>query len=67
MVEEMRSPAVHAALDNLVETIRTSLMAEFLEVLRSGKPARLKPAPKAKRAPRSAKKTAKKTARKAAR
>jgi hypothetical protein len=63
----MRSPAIHAALDNLVETIRTSLMAEFLEVLRSGKPARFKPAPKAKRAPRAPKTTAKKRAKSAAR
>lgn len=63
----MRSPAIHAALDNLVETIRTSLMAEFLEVLRSGKPARIKPAPKAKRAPRARKSATKKRAKSAAR
>jgi hypothetical protein len=42
----MQSPAIQAALNNLVETIRTSLMAEFLELLRSGKPARGKPGPK---------------------
>lgn len=47
----MHSPAIHAALDNLVETIRTSLMAEFLELLRDGKPALPKAAKKkAKRA-----------------
>ncbi len=62
----MRSPAIHAALDNLVEAIRTSLMAEFLELLRSGKPARLKPGPKAKRAPKAAGKKAAKKTRKAA-
>jgi hypothetical protein len=38
----MQPPAIQAALDNLVETIRTSLMAEFLELLRDGKPAPLK-------------------------
>jgi hypothetical protein len=42
----MQSPAIQVALNNLVETIRTSLMAEFLELLRSGKPARGKPGPK---------------------
>jgi hypothetical protein len=56
----MPSPAIQAALHNLVETIRTSLMAEFLELLRSGKPATLKPARKAKRGARSAKSPAKK-------
>ena len=35
----MQPPAIQAALDNLVETVRTSLMAEFLELLREGKPA----------------------------
>lgn len=38
----MQPPAIQAALDNLVETVRTSLMAEFLELLRNGKP----PSPK---------------------
>lgn len=38
----MQPPAIQAALDNLVETVRTSLMAEFLELLRDGKPASLK-------------------------
>jgi|SRR6478609_3578406 len=38
----MQSPAIQAALNNLVETIRTSLMAEFLELLRNGKPAQPK-------------------------
>lgn len=33
-----------------MEAIRTSLMAEFLELLRSGKPAPRKPAPKRKAA-----------------
>ena len=38
----MQPPAIQAALDNLVETVRTALMAEFLELLRNGKP----PSPK---------------------
>jgi hypothetical protein len=38
----MQAPAIQAALDNLVETIRTSLMAEFLELLRDGRPAKIK-------------------------
>lgn len=38
----MQPPAVQAALDNLVEAVRTSLMAEFLELLREGKPAKVK-------------------------
>jgi hypothetical protein len=45
----MQQPAIQAALHDLVEAIRTSLMAEFLELLRSGKPARKLPrAPKRK-------------------
>lgn len=63
----MHSPAIQAALNNLVETIRTSLMAEFLELLRSGKPAKLKPARKTKAPARPAKKTASKAAKKARR
>jgi hypothetical protein len=42
----MQSPAIQVALNNLVEAVRTSLMAEFLELLRQGKPARAKPGPK---------------------
>jgi hypothetical protein len=42
----MQPPAIQAALDNLVETVRTSLMAEFLELLREGKPATIKRKPK---------------------
>lgn len=42
----MQSPAIQAAVDNLVEAVRTSLMAEFLELLRGGKPPRGKPGPK---------------------
>ncbi len=42
----MQPPAIQAALDNLVETVRTALMAEFLELLRNGKPPRGKPGPK---------------------
>lgn len=38
----MPSPAIQVALHNLVEAIRTDLMAEFLELLRQGKPARAK-------------------------
>jgi hypothetical protein len=34
----MQSPAIQGALDNLVEAIRTALMAEFLELLRDGRP-----------------------------
>ena len=51
----MQSPAIQAALANLVETIRTSLMAEFLELLRDGRPAVMKRGrkkPPAKKAPR---------------
>jgi hypothetical protein len=65
----MQSPAIQAALNNLVETIRTSLMAEFLELLRSGKPQKIKAAPKAKRkapAKKTAKGNAKKTSKRAA-
>ena len=38
----MQQPAIQAALDNLVEVIRTALTAEFLEYFRDGdgKPAR---------------------------
>jgi hypothetical protein len=39
----MQSPAIQVAVNNLVEAVRTSLMAEFLELLRQGKPARGKP------------------------
>jgi len=53
----MQPPAIQAALDNLVETVRTSLMAEFLELLRDGKPATIKR--KRKSAPAKKKKTAK--------
>lgn len=66
----MQQPAIQAALDNLVEVIRTALTAEFLEYFRDGepKPVRGKPGPKpkkAKKAPRAkaAKKPAKKPAR----
>ncbi len=52
----MQPPAIQAALDNLVETVRTSLMAEFLELLREGKPAAVKP--KRKSAPAKKKKKA---------
>jgi hypothetical protein len=55
----MQPPAVQAALDNLVETVRTSLMAEFLELLREGKPAKIK----GKRTARPAKKSASKARR----
>lgn len=69
----MQQPAIQAALDNLVEVIRTALTAEFLEYFRDGelKPARAKAGrktKKAKNAPRAkgAKKTAKKAARRVA-
>lgn len=32
----MQQPAIQAALDNLVEVIRTALTAEFLEYFRDG-------------------------------
>ena len=40
----MQQPAIQAALDNLVEVIRTALTAEFLEYFRDGdaEPARAK-------------------------
>jgi len=65
----MQQPAIQAALDNLVEVIRTALTAEFLEYFRDGetKPVRGKAGPKpkkAKKAPRA--KAAKKPAKKAA-
>ena len=44
----MQSPAIQVAVNNLVEAIRTSLMAEFLELLRQGKPASAKPRAKAR-------------------
>lgn len=61
----MQPPAIQAALDNLVETVRTALMAEFLELLRDGKPATLKR--KRKSAPAAKKKAATKKAAKARR
>jgi hypothetical protein len=41
----MQQPAIQAALNNLVEVIRTALTAEFLEYFRDGnaRPARAKP------------------------
>ena len=61
----MQQPAIQAALDNLVEVIRTALTAEFLEYFRDGtaRPVRGKSAPKAKKAktagrPKAAKKAA---------
>lgn len=52
----MQSPAIQAALDNLVETIRTSLMAEFLELLRDGRPQVMKRGRKKAPAKKAAKK-----------
>ena len=60
----MQQPAIQAALNNLVEAIRTALMAEFVEYSRGGDKAPVKakgkPAArkKAKKAPKKA--TAKK-------
>lgn len=64
----MQSLAIQTALDNLVETVRTSLMAEFLELLRDGKPAAIvkrkrkspakKKGAKARRSGKSKRKTA---------
>jgi hypothetical protein len=50
----MQPPAIQAALDNLVETVRTSLMAEFLELLRDGKPASIKRKTSAKKKKKTA-------------
>jgi hypothetical protein len=48
----MHPPAIQAALDNLVETVRTSVTAEFLEYFRGdAKPMRGKPGPKLRPAP----------------
>ena len=76
----MHSSAIQAALDNLVETVRTSVTAEFLEFFRGdAKPVRPKTAAKSRRAPkrkaqalpikkpRAEKSAAKKTQRRAAR
>ena len=61
----MQQPAIQAALDNLVEVIRTALTAEFLEYFRDGTPRQIRgksaaKAKKTKAAPRA--KAAKKTA-----
>jgi hypothetical protein len=58
----MQQPAIQAALNNLVEAIRTALMAEFVEYSRGGD----KEPVSGKRAPRGragGKKAAKKTPR----
>jgi hypothetical protein len=73
VVRAMQQPAIQAALDNLVEVIRTALTAEFLEFSRGeAKPVggklgkiRAKKA-KAKKAPRSKAATKAKGARKRA-
>jgi hypothetical protein len=44
----MQPRAIQAALDNLVEAIRTGIMAEFLERLRGPQPTRRKTARKSK-------------------
>jgi len=57
----MQQPAIQAALDNLVEVIRTALTAEFLEYFRgeaaavSGKRPKAGPKSKAAKKVRSAK------------
>jgi len=56
----MQQPAIQAALDNLVEVIRTALTAEFLEYFRDGEAA-----PRAKR-PKARAKLPKATAAKSA-
>ena len=58
----MQQPAIQAALNNLVEAIRTALMAEFVEYSRGGDKAPVS----AKRKP-AARKRAKKAAKKAPR
>jgi hypothetical protein len=56
----MQQPAIQAALNNLVEAIRTALMAEFVEYSRGGdkEPVSLKRAPKGRKSAKKA--TAKK-------
>lgn len=51
----MQQPAIQAALDNLVEVIRTALTAEFLEYFRDGeaKPVRGKSKQKATKSKQS--------------
>jgi len=65
----MQQPAIQAALDNLVEVIRTALTAEFLEYFRDGSPTPVRgksaARPKKGKSPRS--KAAKKPAIKKAR
>jgi hypothetical protein len=56
----MQQPAIQAALNNLVEAIRTALMAEFVEYSRGGDKAPLS----SKRAPKG-RKSAKQAAKKA--
>jgi len=49
----MHSPAIQAALNNLVETVRTSVTAEFLEFFRGdAKPLRGKAGKKPRQAPK---------------
>lgn len=58
----MQQPAIQAALNNLVEAIRTALMAEFVEYSRGGDkaPVSSKRMPKARK---GAKKAAKRVSR----
>ena len=50
----MQQPAIQAALDNLVEVIRTALTAEFLEYFRDGE-AKLARGKRTKAGPKRAK------------
>jgi hypothetical protein len=52
----MQQPAIQAALNNLVEVIRTALTAEFLEYFRDGEAptVRGKSGPKAKKSKKAA-------------
>ncbi len=64
----MQQPAIQAALDNLVEVIRTALTAEFLEYFRGdaqpvGGRRAIKAAKKGKQASAKKKSSAKKTVR----
>jgi hypothetical protein len=56
----MQQPAIQAALNNLVEVIRTALMAEFLEYSRGGD-AEPRGAKKGQRSAKGKKKASKKT------
>jgi hypothetical protein len=65
VVVAMQQPAIQAALNNLVEAIRTALMAEFVEYSRGGDGAPVS-RKRAKKASKASKKVSKKTSAKQA-